>query len=106
MCALGDCLGVKVHAYVGGTSVREDQRILSAGVHIVVGIPGRVFDMLGRQSLRSDYIKMFVLDETNEMHSRGFMDQVQIFTVVVGEDAYKHLEGDTWQELSLDRKSG
>ncbi|XP_073223441.1 eukaryotic initiation factor 4A-8-like [Cicer arietinum] len=28
MRALVDFLGVKVHAYVGGTSVREDQRIL------------------------------------------------------------------------------
>ncbi|XP_073221278.1 eukaryotic initiation factor 4A-13-like [Cicer arietinum] len=30
MRALGDFLGVKVHACVGGTSVREDQRILPA----------------------------------------------------------------------------
>ncbi|KVI12213.1 DNA/RNA helicase, DEAD/DEAH box type, N-terminal, partial [Cynara cardunculus var. scolymus] len=80
MRALGDYLGVKVHACVGGTSVREDQRILSAGVHVVVGTPGRVFDMLRRQSLRADYIKMFVLDEADEMLSRvsathGDMDQ-------------------------------
>ncbi|CAL5348455.1 unnamed protein product [Camellia sinensis] len=63
---------VKVHACVGGTSVREDQRILSSGVHVVVGTPGRVFDMLRRQSLRPVYIKMFVLDEADEMLSRGF----------------------------------
>ncbi|KAB2627857.1 eukaryotic initiation factor 4A-10-like [Pyrus ussuriensis x Pyrus communis] len=74
--ALGDYLGVKVHACVGGTSVREDQRILSSGVHVVVGTPGRVFDMLRRQSLRCDYIKMFVLDEADEMLSRGFKDQI------------------------------
>ncbi|KAK8478091.1 hypothetical protein V6N11_044670, partial [Hibiscus sabdariffa] len=76
MRALGDYLGVKVHACVGGTSVREDQRILQSGVHVVVGTPGRVFDMLKRQSLRPDYIKMFVLDEADEMLSRGFKDQI------------------------------
>ncbi|KHG04102.1 Eukaryotic initiation factor 4A-14 [Gossypium arboreum] len=76
MRALGDYLGVKVHACVGGTSVREDQRILQSGVHVVVGTPGRVFDMLRRQSLRPDYIKMFVLDEADEMLSRGFKDQI------------------------------
>lgn len=76
MRALGDYLGVKVHACVGGTSVREDQRILSSGVHVVVGTPGRVFDMLRRQSLRPDNIRMFVLDEADEMLSRGFKDQV------------------------------
>lgn len=82
MRALGDYLGVKVHACVGGTSVREDQRILQAGVHVVVGTPGRVFDMLRRQSLRADYIKMFVLDEADEMLSRGFKDQVSyLFSV-------------------------
>ncbi|KAH0942285.1 hypothetical protein HID58_001922 [Brassica napus] len=36
MRPLGDYLGVKVHAYVGRTSVREDQRILQSGVHVVV----------------------------------------------------------------------
>nr|CAB3468921.1 unnamed protein product [Digitaria exilis] len=46
MRALGDYLGVKVHACVGGTS-----------------------------SLRPDHIKMFVLDEADEMLSRGFKDQ-------------------------------
>lgn len=83
MRALGDYLGVKVHACVGGTSVREDQRILSSGVHVVVGTPGRVFDMLRRQSLRPDYIKMFVLDEADEMLSRGFKDQVYLLLVLL-----------------------
>ncbi|XP_055832056.1 eukaryotic initiation factor 4A-2-like [Solanum dulcamara] len=75
MRALGYYLGVKVHACVGGTSVREDQRILQSGVHVVVGTPGRVFDMLRRQSLRPDHIKMFILDEADQMLSRGFKDQ-------------------------------
>ncbi|CAN1340276.1 Eukaryotic initiation factor 4A-14 [Linum perenne] len=41
-----------------------------------LGTPGRVFDMLRRQSLRADSIKMFVLDEADEMLSRGFKDQI------------------------------
>ena len=39
---------------MGGTSVREDTRILQAGVHVVVGTPGRVYDMLRRRALRAD----------------------------------------------------
>ncbi|KAF9612593.1 hypothetical protein IFM89_002189, partial [Coptis chinensis] len=77
MRALGDYLEVRVHACVGGTSVREDQRILSDGVHVVVGTPGRVFDMLRRRSLPANDIKMFVLDEADEMLSRGFKDQMR-----------------------------
>ena len=83
MKALGDYLKVKCHACVGGTSVREDQRVLSEGVHVVVGTPGRVFDMLRRRALLPDYIKMFVLDEADEMLSRGFKDQIY--------DIFRHL---------------
>lgn len=76
MRALGDYLGVKCHACVGGTSVREDEKILRAGVHVVVGTPGRVYDMLRRRALNPEHICMFSLDEADEMLSRGFKDQI------------------------------
>ena len=76
MRALGDYLNVKCHACVGGTSVRQDAQTLQSGVHVVVGTPGRVYDMLRRRALRADAIKMFVLDEADEMLSRGFKDQI------------------------------
>ena len=56
--------------------MREDTRILQGGVHVVVGTPGRVYDMLRRRALRADQIRMFVLDEADEMLSRGFKDQI------------------------------
>jgi translation initiation factor 4A len=74
--ALGDYLNLKVHACVGGTAVREDIRALQDGVHVVVGTPGRVYDMINRRALRLDSVIMFVLDEADEMLSRGFKDQI------------------------------
>ena len=74
--ALGDYMNCKVHACVGGTAVREDIRQLQDGVHVVVGTPGRVYDMINRRALRLDSVKMFVLDEADEMLSRGFKDQI------------------------------
>jgi translation initiation factor 4A len=76
MVALGDYMGSECHACIGGTNVREDQQKLSSGVHIVVGTPGRVFDMINRRALSTRSIKMFVLDEADEMLSRGFKDQI------------------------------
>lgn len=64
------------HACIGGTNVREDMRKLDQGVHIVVGTPGRVYDMISRRALRASSIKLFVLDEADEMLSRGFKDQI------------------------------
>ncbi|KAL1917443.1 uncharacterized protein VTP21DRAFT_3836 [Calcarisporiella thermophila] len=74
--ALGDFMNVDCHACIGGTNVREDMKRLEAGVHVVVGTPGRVFDMINRRALKTDHIKMFVLDEADEMLSRGFKEQI------------------------------
>ncbi|CAF1241280.1 unnamed protein product [Adineta ricciae] len=81
--ALGDYMGVTCHACIGGTNVRDDMKRLEGGVQIVVGTPGRVYDMLNRSALRSKTIKMFVLDEADEMLSRGFKEQIyDVFTTM------------------------
>jgi len=74
--AMGDYMKARVHACVGGTAVRDDIRTLQEGVHIVVGTPGRVYDMINRRALRMEHVSLFVLDEADEMLSRGFKDQI------------------------------
>jgi ATP-dependent RNA helicase len=76
MLALGDFLNVQCHACIGGKSIGEDIRRLDYGVHVVSGTPGRVFDMLRRKNLRTRQIKMLVIDEADEMLSKGFKDQI------------------------------
>ncbi|MCP5810090.1 DEAD/DEAH box helicase, partial [Klebsiella pneumoniae] len=68
------------------TNVREDIRQLESGVHVVVGTPGRVYDMITRRALHANTIKLFVLDEADEMLSRGFKDQIH--------DVFKMLSAD------------
>lgn len=69
------------HPYVltvyGGQSIEGQIRRLKRGVHIVVGTPGRVLDMLGRRSLNLDNLKFLVLDEADEMLSMGFIQDVE-----------------------------
>lgn len=74
--ALGDYMNVQVHACIGGTKVGEDVKKLDYGQHVVVGTPGRVFDMIRRRNLRTEAIRMLVLDEADEMLSRGFKEQI------------------------------
>lgn len=81
--ALGDFLKVTSHACVGGTLVRDDIRILRDGVQVVVGTPGRVNDMINRNVLSLADVKLFILDEADEMLSRGFKDQIY--------DIFQHL---------------
>ncbi|KAG7436840.1 ATP-dependent RNA helicase eIF4A [Fusarium oxysporum f. sp. raphani] len=74
--AIGDFMQIECHACIGGTSVREDMKALQDGPQVVVGTPGRVQDMIQRRFLKTDSMKMFVLDEADEMLSRGFTEQI------------------------------
>ncbi|KAK2405638.1 eukaryotic initiation factor 4A-10 [Trifolium repens] len=84
--AIGDFTNIQSHACVGGKSVGEDLRKLEHGVHVVSGTPGRVLDMIKRRTLRTRAIKLLVLDESDEMLSRGFKDQIY--------DVYRYLPPD------------
>jgi translation initiation factor 4A len=68
--SLGDFMDITIRACVGGTSVREDVRAVKVGVHVVVGTPGRVSDLIKRKAFRLDHVKMFTLDEADELLSR------------------------------------
>uniref|UniRef100_A0A7S4SST7 RNA helicase n=1 Tax=Alexandrium monilatum TaxID=311494 RepID=A0A7S4SST7_9DINO len=74
--ALGDYLEVRCHCCIGGTSVRHDIDQLRLGQQVVVGMPGRVYDMISKRHLCVNHIATFVLDEADELLSRGMRDQV------------------------------
>lgn len=74
--SLGDFMKVTIHGFVGGTNVKDDVRLLQDGVHVVVGTPGRVHHMISKRFLKLDRLQLFVLDEADEMLSRGFKDQI------------------------------
>ncbi len=67
---------ITISLIVGGKSIGNDFSKLDKGSQIIIGTPGRVFDMLKRYVLRSDKIKLLVIDEADEMLSSGFKEQV------------------------------
>lgn len=74
--SLGHFMKVKIHACVGGTAIRDDVQTLNNGVHVVAGTPGRVLDMINRRALAAAQVKLFILDEADEMLGRGFKEQI------------------------------
>jgi len=67
--ALGGFMKVRCHVCIGGTNVREDMGHLREWPQIVVGTSGRVLHMIKCRALKTDSIKMFVIDEANEILS-------------------------------------
>lgn len=77
MC-IGEFLKVCCYTCVGGTVVAEDKkRLKEGGVHVVVGTPGRVLDLISKGHLATKDLKVIVLDEADEMLGRGFVDQMK-----------------------------
>ena len=58
-------------AVTGGTYVVHDFLAIPP-VQFIVGTPGRIFDMMKRAYIKTDHIKMIILDEFEELLSRGF----------------------------------
>lgn len=69
--------GFHVLPIYGGQDARGQIRQLDRGVHVVVGTPGRVMDLIRRKSLKLNTIKTLVLDEADEMLRMGFIDDVE-----------------------------
>ncbi|KAJ0234574.1 DEAD-box ATP-dependent RNA helicase 34 [Hirschfeldia incana] len=74
--AIGAHTSIQAHACIGGKSIGEDIKKLERGVHAVSGTPGRVYDMIKRGSLQTKSVKLLILDESDEMLSKGLKDQI------------------------------
>jgi len=69
--------GLKIQILVGGNSIDEDIVSLKNNIpHVITGCPGRVYDMIRRNSFDYNKIKLVILDEADEMFSTGFKEQV------------------------------
>ncbi|MCY0985571.1 DEAD/DEAH box helicase [Nannocystis sp. ILAH1] len=68
---------VEVLPIYGGTPMQPQLAALKAGVHAVVGTPGRVLDHIRRRSLDLSKVATVVLDECDEMLSMGFLEDIR-----------------------------
>jgi translation initiation factor 4A len=63
--------------------IKQDIINLKKGVHVIVATPGRVIDLIKKEFIRLESLSLFILDEADEMLSRGFKTQIQeIFKVL------------------------
>ncbi len=116
---LGQFRGTKVVAIYGGAPMGRQVSALEEGAQVVAGTPGRVLDHLRRGTLDPKNIKIFVLDEADEMLSMGFAKELNsiiemlpkerqglYFSATLPPDverlANSHLKEPEWVTLSSD----
>jgi len=69
--------GLSSTCIYGGESIDRQIRSLRAGVHIVVGTPGRIMDHMERGTLKLGQVSTIILDEADEMLDMGFRDDIE-----------------------------
>ncbi len=76
LVSLSDAADLTPLPVYGGTAIGPQFDALKAGVHAVVGTPGRILDHIRRRTLDLSAVRMVVLDEADEMLSMGFLEDI------------------------------
>lgn len=61
----------------GGAAYTPQIKALESGAQIVVGTPGRIIDLINKAHLKLGQVRVFVLDEADEMLRMGFAEDVE-----------------------------
>ena len=67
---------LKVLPVYGGSSIESQIRTLRQGVHIIVATPGRLLDLIKRNTVNLSNVHTVILDEADEMLNMGFLDDI------------------------------
>jgi ATP-dependent RNA helicase DDX6/DHH1 len=79
---LGKHMGIQVMVTTGGTTLKDDIIRLSEPVHVLVGTPGRILDLAGKNVADLSECPVFVMDEADKLLSPEFapvMEQLLSF---------------------------
>jgi len=74
--ALSNHTNISVYSACGGTPLREDTKAIEKGCQFLIGTPGRIFDLMNRNILTSENIRVLVMDEADQMLEDRFKEQV------------------------------
>ncbi|CAH1797112.1 unnamed protein product [Owenia fusiformis] len=65
-------VGCKVMVTTGGTNLRDDIMRLYEPVHVIIGTPGRLLDLMNKGLVNASKCGMLVLDEADKLLSQDF----------------------------------
>lgn len=69
-------MGVKVHVATGGPPLSDDIRAIQMGAQFIVGTPGRVYDLIRKNALRLNDMRIVIIDEADQMLEDRFREQL------------------------------
>lgn len=79
--SIGYFMGIKTQVCTGGSKLILDlQKLKNKQPHILIGTPGRLIDLFDNNSGIISDLNFIIIDEADEMFSKGF--KVQVFKII------------------------
>jgi superfamily II DNA/RNA helicase len=89
-------LNTKICTCIGGVKSQDIIKELSSNPQIVIGTPGRCLDMVKKGYLDISCIKLFILDEADEILAHGFGGMIVELFQFLGKDIRKLMFSSTF----------
>jgi ATP-dependent RNA helicase RhlB len=74
---LGKHTGLKLAVVFGGTDYEKQRQIVSEGVDVLIGTPGRIIDYFKQHVFDLRHAQVLVLDEADRMFDLGFIADIR-----------------------------
>jgi ATP-dependent RNA helicase RhlE len=74
--ALSKYMNVRTGGVFGGANINKQAEMVMGGLDILIGTPGRLYDLMMKGVLSVKSVKKLVVDEVDEMLNLGFRPQV------------------------------
>ena len=75
--AIGQYMDLKTLVATGGNPLRDDAKGLRDGAQMIVGTPGRIYDLLRRGDFQLEHMRVVVIDEADQMLDELFAEQIK-----------------------------
>jgi ATP-dependent RNA helicase RhlB len=74
---LGRFLDLSICSFYGGVSYGKQEKMLSSGVDMIIGTPGRLMDFGRQDKLKFKEIEILVIDEADRLLDMGFLPDIR-----------------------------
>jgi len=68
---------IRFQIIMGGVDIKRQMEKLKQKPHIIVGSPGRIYDLIEKKKLKVHEVKMVVIDEADQMLESGMIREVE-----------------------------
>jgi ATP-dependent RNA helicase RhlB len=70
--AVGKYLNFRIGAFYGGVGYGPQEKLISTGVDVIIGTPGRLLDFVGQGKLDFKDVGVLIIDEADRLFDMGF----------------------------------